>query len=96
MSEVKERFTPIFFVSYLGFGKKRLLPTVAVVEDLRVVPAMDENALDVFVGTANENKNPLKLESLLISMNKSDTRDSFVCFVSTAFHLTQCTSSETP
>ena len=54
--------------TYRGFGKKRLLPT-AVVEDLSEVPAMDENALDVFVGTANENSKAFKLDSLLIVTN---------------------------
>ena len=41
----------------------------AVVEDLSEVPAMDENALDVFVGTANENSKAFKLDSLLILTN---------------------------
>ncbi len=56
----------ILVATYRGFGKKRCVPT-AVVEDLSEVPAMDENALDVFVGTANENSNELIRESRLIT-----------------------------
>ena len=77
MCEARQR-TTLDRKTYWGFGKEQKRFGV-VVGDLSKLPATDEKALEVLVGTDSEKSKALKLESLLISTNNENGRDNYFC-----------------